>query len=211
MLIEIMNFREMIQVLQYMDAIMKKIRQVNLESKNMVSKFAGRIVNVKGCEYSNNSEKICFVLRCQSVCMMLSLYKGFGLVSWEAISSEILLIISENSGSLYEFLFKKRLNLKVCSLNISGNSGKREDRKDIKCVERLLRMIKENIEAYKKNAVELRNTLINEGYTWKKTASTFVKAMGIETKEKSEVRKRVHVTRELINSTPSTEVSSGLQ
>lgn len=188
----------------------EEISQVNLKLKEMASKFAGRIVKVKGYKYSNNREKVWSILRCQSVCMMLSLHEGFGLVGWEAISAGIPLIISENSG-LYELLYKKGLNLKVCSLNITGDSDKSDDSKDIKCVERLLRTIRGNIEAYKKNAAELRNILISEGYTWQNTASTLAKAIGIETKEESKIRKMVNMVRERINFASSTDVSSDLQ
>lgn len=178
-----------------------EIKQVNSELRSMASNFAGRIVKVKGYEYTNNREKLWSSLRCQSVCMMLSLHEGFGLAGWEAISAGVPLIVSENSG-LYELLCQKRLNLKVCSLNISGDSDKKDDSNDIKRVAKFLREIRKDLEAYKKNAIELRKTLLNEGCTWENTALTLTKAVGIETKEEARIRKMMNIIRKRIDSIP---------
>lgn len=179
------------------------IGQVNLELRNMASSFAGRIVKVKGYEYTNNRERVWSTLCCQSVCMMLSLHEGFGLAGWEAISAGVPLIISENSG-LYKFLCQKQLNLKVCSLNISGDSDKKEDSNDIKQVANFLKEIRTNLEAYKKNAIELRGILLNEGYTWENTALTLIKAIHIKSKEESRISKLVGEIQEKIESIPNT-------
>lgn len=164
-----------------------EIEQVNSKLKEVASSFAGRIVKVKGYEYTENRESVWEKLRCHSVCMMLSLHEGFGLVGWEAISAGVPLIVSVNSG-LYEFLSQKQLNLKVCSLNIAGDLDKKDDSNDIQSVAKILVEIRKNLEAYKKNAIELRGALINEGYIWEKTSLTFVKAIGVETKEETKIK-----------------------
>lgn len=186
----------------------EEIKQVNSKLKNTASSLAGRIVSVKGYEYTNNRRKVWSALRYQSVCMMLSLHEGFGLAGWEAISAGVPLIISENSG-LYEFLLNKKLKLKVCSLNVSGDLSDKENSKDIKQVAMYLKSIKGDIEAYKKNAIELRDTLLHEGFTWENTVSTFIKAIQIETKEESKIRQLVEIIQKRIKSTP--EISKAFE
>lgn len=169
--------------------------------RDMASTLAGRIVNLKGYEYSDSRDELWSILRYQSVCMMLSLHEGFGLAGWEAISAGIPLIVSENSG-LYELLCHKKLYLKVSSVNICGDNHKNDDSNDIKKVAELLKKIRKNIEAYKKNAEELRNALISDGCTWENTVLTFTKSLQIETKEEYRIRKLVEMIQERINFAP---------
>lgn len=107
-----------------------------------------------------------------------------------------------NSG-LYEFLSQKQLNLKVCSLNIAGDSDKKEDSNDIQSVAKILKEIRKNLEAYRKNAIELREALINEGCTWENTTLTFVKAIGVETKEETKIKDLMDKIKKRIDSVPS--------
>lgn len=169
--------------------------------RDMASNLAGRIINIKGYGYSDSRDELWSILRYQSVCMMPSLHEGFGLAGWEAISAGVPLIISENSG-LYELLCQKKLYLKVSSVNICGDNHKNADSKDIKKIAELLKRIRRNIEAYKKNAEELRNALISFGYTWENAVLTFTKSLQIETKEEYRIRKFVEMIQERIDLTP---------
>lgn len=169
--------------------------------RDMASTLAGRIVNLKGYEYSDSRDELWSILRYQSVCMMLSLHEGFGLAGWEAISAGIPLIVSENSG-LYELLCQKKLYLKVSSVNICGDNHKNDDSKDIKKIAELLKKIRRNIEAYKKNAEELRNALISDGCIWENTVLSLIKAIHVESKKESKIRHLVDMIKERIQSIP---------
>lgn len=188
----------------------EEVGQINSELREKSSNLAGRKVKVKGYPYTNKQEEIWNVLRCQSVCMMPSIHEGFGLAGWEAISAAVPLIISENSG-LYEFLCQKKLQLKVCSLDVTGDWEKMHESTDVKRVADFLCKIKKNISAYKKNSIELRKSLILEGCTWENTALTLIKALGIESKGDSRIRDIMDTINEGFKATPEFHMPSQLQ
>lgn len=165
----------------------EEVNSINSAMRERASNLAGKIVKIKGYPYTNKREEVWGKLAEQSVCMMLSLHEGFGLTGWEAISAGIPLIVSRNSG-LYELLHEENLQLKVRSLNVFGDWEKMAESQDVKMVSRYLCDIKENTVAYKKSALELRDSLIKKGYTWKNTAIELVKALDIESLEESKIK-----------------------
>lgn len=167
-----------------------EIEDDNFKLREWAMNYSERMINVKAYPFTENRIDLFNILRSSSVCMMLSIHEGFGLVGWEAISAGVPLIVSENSG-LYEFLKKESLGLEVYKIDIKGDIYQKSVSKDISNVSLALREIKEAQEAYKHRAVELRNELIKKGYTWSNTALTLINGLGIESKRKSDIKKMV--------------------
>lgn len=163
-----------------------EVEDINIELRSFASEFASRLINTEGYPYTEDRDDLFDLIKCSSVCMMLSIHEGFGLAGWEAISAGVPLIISKNSG-LFDFLSCINVDLKVSSIDIKGDLE--SERTDVENVSKKLIDIKSNPKTYKKEALELREFLIKEGYTWANTAETMIKEMGIETKEKTKQKK----------------------
>lgn len=145
--------------------------------KELLSKgeeYAGRKITVNGIPYVANRDTLKSILDQQSLCIMPSLREGFGLVGWEAISAGIPIIISDVSG-LYKFLSNFGGTVEGC---INKIDIKATD-EDINTLSSLIIDIFNEKEKAKQNAVSLKNYLLNEGYTWKKTANSFLNVLGL--------------------------------
>ena len=135
-----------------------------------------RAVTVNEWEYEDNRETLLEELRQHSVCMLLSLREGFGLAGLEAISAGIPLILSERTG-LYKALTDP---IEDAGLGLTypyrvDVRGSLDD--DIEIVtDRLYEISKNKVEA-KRKAIELKQQLLDKGWTWENTASQFLHAI----------------------------------
>lgn len=132
-----------------------------------------RKVNIQPLPYKDRDE-VFKELRVSSVSMMLSLHEGFGLAGWEAISAEVPLIISTNTG-LYKFLEQNYPQLLNCihPVIICG-----ELEEDVNQVSAKLDIIFSDIEKHKKLARELKNA-VNK-YTWERTCKAFILSCNLD-------------------------------
>lgn len=135
-----------------------------------------KYLNIIVLPYNNNREELFKTIRSSSVCLMLSLSEGFGLVGLEAIASGVPLIINENSG-LYKFLKQNHLAFFVHSVNmLSANASDTNDN-DVITVSNVLKKIIKNQESSKNLALYLYE-ILREKLTWGNTAKSFLKSIG---------------------------------
>jgi glycosyltransferase involved in cell wall biosynthesis len=140
-------------------------------------------VNIQPLPYKDR-EIVFEELRVSSASMMLSLHEGFGLAGWEAISAEVPLIISNNTG-LYQFLNRDFNHLLSCvhAVKITGDLEK-----DIVNVSDKLTIIFNNIEEQKKLAKRLKESMSK--YTWDRTCKSFVLSCDLDKSEPFQAEKR---------------------
>jgi glycosyltransferase involved in cell wall biosynthesis len=141
-----------------------------------VSSECGMLINIIPLSYSEDRDDIFNALKSSSVCLMLSLHEGFGLVGWEAIAAGVPLIISRNSG-LYRFISNieglEDIDGLIYPVNISGAITKKNfTQKDLFIVSEALFEIAKDQSKAKKKALKLKGLLSQ--YTWDKTAVEFV-------------------------------------
>lgn len=149
-------------------------------------KIAGKAINLISLPFTSDRQELFKELSKASVALMLSWHEGFGLTGWEAISAEVPLIISENSG-LYEFIEETLHGAGVgClySVRIKGDFGD-DDNLNYKDdtlteVKDLILKCANKIERARKNAKLLKEQLIEKGYTWDYTARSFAEALNLE-------------------------------
>ncbi len=156
------------------------LKKAQSDLRKFASKFAQRLVSTKGLPYTDDREVLFKHLRTSSVCMMLSLHEGFGLVGFEAIAAGIPLIISKNSG-LYEFLDGTVGAVGiggVYGVDILGSDDENSfNESDLENISRAIKNIKLDYSKCKSRALELREHLLSKEYTWQKTAETFIKSL----------------------------------
>ena len=156
--------------------------------RKIANKYSDRMINLKAYPYTDNRKDLFNALRRSSVCMMLSIHEGFGLVGWEAIAAGVPLIVSENSG-LYELLYNESLGSYVCKIDIRGDLDKGVNSNDVRSVSNTLREIKRDQRSYKCRTVDLRKKLKDKGYTWSNTALSLINGLGVESKRESDIKK----------------------
>lgn len=142
--------------------------------------IAGTPVAIIAKPYQKDRNSLYDELSRSSVCLMISLHEGFGLVGWEAIAAEVPLILSKGSG-LWKFLeeeFKDETILGVSPVEISGSDNMIHD--DLKNVSECFINIHNNIKKSKNDIRYLKERLINKGYTWEKTAKDFLEGLGLK-------------------------------
>ena len=143
--------------------------------KSLDSRYI-KYLNLIVLPYNNNRNELFKKIKSSSVCLMLSLSEGFGLVGLEAIASGIPLIINENSG-LYEFLKRNQLAFFVHSVNILSANASDINNTDVNTVSSVLKKIIKNQESSKNLALYLYN-ILKEKLTWTNTAKSFLKGIG---------------------------------
>lgn len=144
--------------------------------KNLRKEFGQKVENIHPFEFKSRSE-IFEMLSNQSVSLMLSLREGFGLTGWEAISAGVPLILSKNSG-LYMFLenvLSPQLFEAIYPVNILGDEDGEVNTSDIKSVVTQLEIIYNNRKYANKKAMDLKNFLLDKGYTWENAARKILK------------------------------------
>lgn len=150
----------------------------------IAEEYAGRRVNVLPLKYSKDRNFLLNELSKHHVCLMLSLHEGFGLVGWEAISAEVPLILSKNSG-IYELLEEQLGGAAIgclTSIDILGSSsGKPFKEDDIENVAESLKIVKHNYVSKKRDAKTLKELLLYLGnYTWENTALNFAEKLNLD-------------------------------
>lgn len=115
--------------------------------------------NIKGLSFTNDRNLIYDELSTKTMFIMPSVHEGFGLTGLEAISTEVPLIITENSG-LFEMLKEVELDNLVTSVAITGS-----EEVNTKLLLDAIQQIDQNREKSKNNAIELRKQL-NEKFSW---------------------------------------------
>lgn len=144
--------------------------------------IAGRAIQIHGWPFIEDRERLFDHLRRQSVCLMLSLHEGFGLVGWEAIAAEVPLIVSRNSG-LYETLDRLLGGMAtgcVKAVDILGSMGDETFQpEDVETIARAIVQVKERGTKAKQDA-RLLKSILNKTCTWRDTASTLVEACALQ-------------------------------
>lgn len=150
------------------------------ELKVVAEKYYGGIVQIHPWPYFRDRNKLFDELRLKSVCLVTSLYEGFGLAGWEAISAGVPLITTTNSG-LYEFV-DKRLP-QVCikylkSIQIKGSAREDYSEDDVATVSGAILEVNNNNVYYKDNAKRLKK-LMQTLCTWQNCARILAASLGI--------------------------------
>jgi len=153
--------------------------------KAFANKRAGRVINLFPLPYTENRKELFEQLCKSSIALMLSWHEGFGLTGWEAISAEIPLIISDQSG-LYKFIDEELQGQGIgCvhPISIGGEDGGEDEpnftEKTLKEVTDIILECANDRERIIINAKALKKNLIDRGYTWERTACTLVEALEI--------------------------------
>lgn len=137
-----------------------------------------RAVPLHGWPFLEDRAALLDHLRQHSVCLMLSLHEGFGLVGWEAIAAEVPLIVSTNTG-LYEAVSKYLGGVgRGCfhPVSVRGTaSGDSYRPEDLEEVARALIDVKKHESASKGDARVLKG-LLKLACTWDHTALDIAKA-----------------------------------
>lgn len=148
------------------------MRELQLIVEENVGQSA--LVRVEG--YKEEKNVLLDKLRKHTVCMVLSLHEGFGLVGLEAISVEVPIILSENTG-LY-LAIKNTVQDGIGCLNSlkilkpMKDSLYHED--NVKPVAEILIKIHSDKENAKKSASSLRQKLLDAGWTWSNAARNVI-------------------------------------
>ncbi|MEJ2881040.1 glycosyltransferase [Pedobacter sp. GR22-6] len=136
--------------------------------------------NINGRPYETDRSKLFSLLASQSVCLMLSVHEGFGLVGFEAIAAGVPLILSKNTGL---YLFLENLLGKVPSqehgifpVSIAGGGGRLLNPIDVSTVKTAYDIVREDIVQYKAGVLELRKLLM-ETHSWPDCAASFIDAV----------------------------------
>lgn len=136
--------------------------------------------NIIPMKFTENRESLFKELTRQHACFMLSLHEGFGLAGWEAIAAEVPLIVSEQSG-LYELIYEEHAELLSKIYPVDVREDKKSKRVD-KALDHLIKICLKPEEAAKK-AKTLKQTLMEQGYTWENSARSFANALNIPIKK----------------------------
>lgn len=155
-------------------------------SEDLVKKVreaTGELLPINAYCYTEDREEFWSELEGSSVCLMPSLYEGFGLVAWEAIGMKVPVILTEESG-VSDLLHNDHLTDYVEEIEITGEE--KERLVDLaNCIERVYLYQKE----YKDKAIKLWQELWGKGYTWERTAHDFLEALAIKHRKTSQFGK----------------------
>ncbi|MFJ5791024.1 glycosyltransferase [Lysinibacillus sp. NPDC093197] len=156
---------------------------VGLDDKELIAKqkelqdlgfeHSNKLVSVLGLGYKDR-EELYDIVRVQDISMMLSTHEGFGLVGWEAISAEIPLILSVDTG-LYKFLDNLGGSYTGCiyGVEITGDFNT-----NLEVVSSRIKEVKNDLTKSRRNAKNLKKQL--EEFSWKKTAEDFFSNIDLE-------------------------------
>lgn len=153
------------------------------ELRRLAQDKADRAINLIPLQFSENRKQVFEALRQSTVALMPSWHEGFGLTGWEAIAAGVPLIASEKSG-LYKCLkaelgdaglaLFKPVDIKGWDDQTGDIHFHSDDERSIR--EALLQLAADPAKA-KANALALRKTLLDKGFTWAGTARQFVEIL----------------------------------
>ena len=142
---------------------------------------AGRVIALLPLPYGDR-EDIFKKLRQMELAMMLSWHEGFGLVGWEAISAEVPLIVTKESG-LYQLLKKDSYEGFVCAVDIDAQedpTGQQNFSKaDLAKVRDAIWSIADDWTGAKRKAQKLLKLLRDKNYTWENAARQIAESLGL--------------------------------
>jgi len=156
---------------------------------SIVEKYTDIHIPLHPWQYNQDRAKLFDHLRRQTVCLMLSIHDGFGLTGLEAISAEVPLVLSKNTG------------LYVAVKNTLGGAGigclhpveirrplqgKEYNDKSVEEVAKILLEIAKNKAEAKENAKSLKKQL-SELWTWENTARQLLKGLGFEENNSADI------------------------
>ena len=153
----------------------------------LAEKHAKRQANVLALPFETDRLELMERLSGCNAAMMLSTHEGFGLTGWEAISAEVPLILSKNSG-LYK-LIEQRLQGEglgcIHAIDVEGSIDRTSEENysgnDLINVKAALLDIAGSIIAHRNNASTLKRKLTEAAdCTWQSTAQQLLAGMGIE-------------------------------
>jgi glycosyltransferase involved in cell wall biosynthesis len=146
--------------------------------------LAGRVLPFMPLPYGDR-DSIFKKLRQMDIAMMLSWHEGFGLVGWEAISAEVPLIVTRNSG-LYRLVDRALGDggtALLFGIDIEGAEDPSGEHNfsdpDLENTREAIWKCAEERERAKRNASILLQKLRKKGYTWESAARKFAKELGL--------------------------------
>lgn len=150
---------------------MLSIYGIEEESLSIIAENNSKnVLNIKALPFSNDREQIFQALSEQTMFSMPSLHEGFGLTGLEAISMNIPLAISVNSG-LYEMLENFDLEDYIYKLELTGDNVS-----DSEKIYKAMETIYHNKEEWQTKAQTLKDKLL-ENTTWKELGNTIVESL----------------------------------
>lgn len=161
----------------------------------LVREEADRAVNLSLLSFDSDRKSLFNRLEGMNLSLMLSLHEGFGLTGWEAISFEIPLIISKQSG-LYKLIdegLSGQGNSYVQAVDIKGPIDKKTYHSDdIETISNAYLEAAANIRKRKTEAQKLKQLFCEKynGCTWENTASQFLDTVFNKKKEMSQNPKK---------------------
>lgn len=150
----------------------------------LVDKYANRATNLLVLPFDENRVSLLQRLREANLALMLSWHEGFGLTGWEAIATEVPLIVSKQSGVyqlIDETLHGAGLGC-VRSIDVRGWRGSAGDqnftKQDLDTVATEILSAASDIPRQKDNARTLKKMLVGAlGCTWQHTARQLLSAL----------------------------------
>ncbi len=139
--------------------------------KSVASKIHSGIVDIETISYAEH-DKLMGILRNSSVAVMPSFSEGFGLVAVEAITSNVPIVISENSG-IYRLIESEHLQNYIKHFEVSG-----ENEKDINSLKECLLSVYRNQDDSRAWATELSKKL-SEKYSWEILIGKLLKLLNV--------------------------------
>jgi glycosyltransferase involved in cell wall biosynthesis len=153
-----------------------------------VADKAGRVIPVHARPYEDDRQRLLETLRHHSALMMVSHTEAFGLVGWEAIGAAVPLIVSKKSG-VYETVDRRFGGPGAGCLEVVDIRGSVDPPyylpKDLEDVRDALCRIASNPTRAKESALSLRE-MIEQFYSWQKTAADFCSALKVGTVKTAE-------------------------
>lgn len=150
-----------------------------------ISDIAKKVIPITANSYIQNEDELFRELASASLCIMPSIYEGFGLTGYEAIAAGVPVIISENTG-LFKFLDNwsgESIRGLFKTVNVRGGSqenGKEYRPEDLNSLSMSIHDIFSNYDKHKDNAIKLRQILIDGYCTWDYAARAFAQIIEAE-------------------------------
>lgn len=139
--------------------------EIQEELLNIGREISGRVFSIQAISYVTSRSTLFEEIARSTVCMMLSLHEGFGLVGWESIAAGVPLVLSKNSGTfelLASQLTASELPRMVSSVDITGTGA------DSDAVAEALYRVAVEPAAARRRALALRERLSH--FTWEAAA-----------------------------------------
>lgn len=159
--------------------------------EKLVKIYTTETLNVVPMKYISKRNKLVNELKKSTICLMVSRHEGFGLAAFEAISAGIPIIISDNTGLNFQLKNKRGKSVieLYTAIHIEGsiNEDGKVSENDLNTLTMAIVEIVKNYDLYKQRAMQLREILLDEGYTWENQASQFINILRLLEKNGEEL------------------------